>query len=242
VESFASFVSATTENRGIDELGILVHDVERGKIEPTEFQLKDLILTWISAFEEDGWSDLDVVSVFVQLATRLLQLKLRMMLPIEEDDEDVEDMLQLDPAEIEMIQIMSRRLAEMEENESRFTFCAISREDETNETVWEGSHSLAALIAAAGELLLAMESREPLLLPGAPMSPKEARSHVIAYIAGHQRSLMKVLNSAESRLELVSYFLAVLELVRSGLCQMSIRRGRVSLRLVNYDDMVTEKP
>jgi len=136
---------------------------------------------------------------------------------------------------------MGQRLAELEENESRFAFCAVSREDNGNETVWEGTHSLAALIAAAGELLLAMESRESLLLPGAPMSPREARSRVIAYIAGHQRSLMKVLNSAESRLELVGYFLAVLELVRLGLCQMRIRRGRVSLKLVNYDDMATER-
>ncbi len=224
-------VGTVEQKQDVETLGSLVKDAERGKLEPHEISLRHVILSWISSLEREDWENLDLASVFFSLASRLVQLKLRMLLPVLEDEEE-EESIGLDLLELQATYLLGERLGELEAQEERFGLCRIAGPDEADAQEWYECVPLTALLAAAGELLVALEEMETLSFAGVVITHEEARSRVMVYLSGAgQRSLLKLLKNAETRLELVSYFLAVLELVRLGWCTMRARQGRISLRL-----------
>src|SRR2546421_3132878 len=85
---------------------LLLTLVLREEVDLLEVELADVVLAYLDHLEQRGELDLEVATEFLVLIAALLELKSRLMLPGEEDDE----LLDLDPAEAAE-ELLARMLA-----------------------------------------------------------------------------------------------------------------------------------
>lgn len=208
----------------LGDLSTLVGEVERGSHQPDQIPLIDLVHGWISTLDSEGWNDLDLAGFFFALASRLVVLKLRLMLPCPVDEEP----WAAAPADPAVIGSLGQRLAMLEAQQQAFALCTLEHDPSTRRVLAEAD-SLAALLRAAGEIIrsLSAESLQPVM--GEFMSPDEARAQVSTLLSRGPRSLSDLLGSAHGLLELLSYFLALLEIIRLGWCRIRIEPDAVWL-------------
>jgi segregation and condensation protein A len=85
---------------------LLLALILREEVDLLEVDLADVVLAYLDHLEQRGELDLEVATEFLVLIAALLELKSRLMLPTEEDDE----LLELDPAEAAE-ELLARMLA-----------------------------------------------------------------------------------------------------------------------------------
>src|SRR5438309_9294746 len=85
---------------------LLLTLVLREEIDLLEVDLADVVLAYLDHLEQRGELDLEVATEFLVLIAALLELKSRLMLPGEADD----DLLELDPGEAAE-ELLARMLA-----------------------------------------------------------------------------------------------------------------------------------
>jgi segregation and condensation protein A len=85
---------------------LLLALILREEVDLLEVDLADVVLAYLDHLEQRGELDLEVATEFLVLIASLLELKSRLMLPGEEDDE----LLELDPAEAAE-ELLARMLA-----------------------------------------------------------------------------------------------------------------------------------
>jgi len=196
----------------------MVNEVECGALDPLEVSLIEVVQHWVTALEAEEWADLDVAGFFFMLASRLIVLKLRLLLPTPLDDEP----LAVLPHEPRLIGQLGERLAALEEQQQYLALCTLEHDGPARRKVLDDANSLAALLRAAGDIIHALQKAGHHAVLGEFMSAEEARARVTALVARGPQTLHALLGAACSILEALSYFLALLEIIRLGWCAIRV--------------------
>lgn len=90
-------------------LDLLLYLVQKQELDPTQISIVDIADPFIQIIEKQGVSDLGAAAEFLVMASRLMALKVKELLPKDDDNED--DLLELDVEREELIkQMMEYRL------------------------------------------------------------------------------------------------------------------------------------
>jgi len=202
----------------LGDLTALVNDVECGTLDPLEVRVIDVVQHWVSTLEAEEWGDLDVAGFFFMLASRLLVLKLRLLLPAPLDDEP----FTIAPHDLQILGRLGEQLAVLEERQQYLALCALEHDGPARHKVLGDADSLAALLRAAGDIIHALQKAGSHAVMGEFMSAEEARARVSALVARGPQTLHELLSAACGILEVLSYFLALLEIIRLGWCAIRV--------------------
>ncbi|HWP95801.1 MAG TPA: segregation/condensation protein A [Syntrophomonadaceae bacterium] len=199
-------------------LDLLLYLIEKNQVDIYDIPIA-LLSDQFIAHLDGREGDLDTIGDFLVMASYLLQLKARMLLPslVEEDEEQ-----EIDPRE-ELIQ----RLEEYKRYKEAAEYL-ISRQDGTIKRVYyrnsgnaEESEVLAAdlsmLIRAYQTVLGRMEQEEPVLsIPQEDINVQEKMDEIVQTLArrGSNLRFSELFLTTMRRRELLGLFLALLELVR----------------------------
>ncbi|MCU0610690.1 MAG: hypothetical protein MUE60_02745 [Candidatus Eisenbacteria bacterium] len=202
----------------LGDLTSLVNEVERGTLEPHEIRLVEVVHGWVSTLESEEWTDLDVAGFFFTLSSRLLVLKLRLLLPTLLDEEPLITIAR-DPS---LLGGLGEQLALLEERQRDLAFCTLEPDGPIRRRVLGDVDSLTALLKAAGEIIRTLQKTGFHSVTGEFMAAEEARARVSALLARGPQSLEQILGAAVGLYEALSYFLALLEVIRLGWCTIRV--------------------
>lgn len=218
-------------------LDLLLQLIEKNKIDIYDIpivEITDQYLRYISAMEE---KDLDIMSDFLVMASMLLDIKARMLLPVEEkeaedgDDTDPRAELTRRLLEYKRYKFIAGQLRLYEEYADRFYYRQAELPDELKKYV--PAVDLDELLQGVS-LKLLQDTYERLLIRmnaadntaqqkffGVIKKHRTALSDCIKGMVGYARkhrsfSFRQMLSPEADKTEIVVSFLAVLELIRMG--------------------------
>ena len=213
-------------------LDLLLQLITRSQIEITEIDLGDLITEYLSYLDAMRELDLEVTSEFLLIASTLIQLKARRLLP---DDQPID----LDE-ELALIEERDRLLSRLLANVTFKDVAAVLRvrlqdgarlvprtlgiTDEVAEVVPELRIGVDAHGFAAVAHRVLNRPVEPDLdhldldLPSVELAMEDLRRRIVEVA---EATFEDVVASCTRRVEVVAYFLALLELARWGILHIS---------------------
>ena len=215
-------------------LDLLLHLIEKNKVNIYDIpiaKITDQYMDYVSHMEE---KDLDLVSEFLVMAAELLDIKARMLLPKEENEEEEES----DPRaelvarllEYKAFRSRSEELKELEQDAERILFKepTIPREVERYEQPVDLDRLLDGVTLTQLKKIFesVMKRQQDKIDPirsrfgtikKEPVSLEETIDSVMAYAKRHKRfSFRQLLEKKTDRTAVVVAFLAVLELMKVG--------------------------
>ena len=232
-------------------LDLLLHLIEKNKIDIYDIPIAEITDQYMEYMAKMEREDLDQVSEFLLMAATLLDIKARMLLPKEVDEETGEE---IDPRaelverllEHKKYRLMAQELADREFDASRVFYKESTVPGEVQK--YSPPPDLDAMFADVTLLKLqqifqdVMRHRENRIDPQRsrfgtirrePVSLKEKIGSLVQYAKEHGRfSFRELLNRGSSKTEVVVTFLAVLELMKAG----RIRTYQAEL----FDDILIE--
>lgn len=215
-------------------LDLLLHLIEKNKVNIYDIPIALITkqyLDYVNAMQEEN---LDIVSEFLVMAATLLDIKSRMLLPVEESEEEDEE----DPRaelvrrllEYKMYKYMAEELGIREEDADRILYREPSVPKEVRQ--YEPPVDLDALI---GDLTLAKlqsifescmkrqeDRKDPVrskfsTIKKEPVSLETKTRDLLHYARTNRKfSFRKLLDGQKDKVEVVVTFLAVLELMKVG--------------------------
>lgn len=231
-------------------LDLLLHLIEKNKVNIYDIPIvliTEQYLAFVSSMEEQ---DLDVVSDFLVMAATLIDIKSRMLLPVDEEDNEEEE----DPRaelvrrllEYKMYKYMARELEELEEGAEKLLYKGptIPGEVARYEQPVELDALLSGLTLARLQQIFesVIKRKEDKIDPvrsnfgtirKEPVSLEKKIGTILAYTREHKIcSFRQMLERQADKTDVVVTFLAVLELMKLG---------RIKLTQENiFDDMYIE--
>lgn len=215
-------------------LDLLLHLIEKNKVSIYDIPIvliTEQYLDYVSRMETE---DLNVVSEFLVMAATLIDIKSRMLLPVEADEEGEEE----DPRaelvarllEYKMYKCMAQELLELEQGAGRHLYKepTVPKEVARYETPVDLDQLLDGLTLARLQSVFqsVMRRREDKIDPirskfgtirKEPVSLETKIGTVMNYARSHRKfSFRQLLEQQGDRLDLVVTFLAVLELMKMG--------------------------
>ena len=215
-------------------LDLLLHLIEKNKVSIYDIPIvliTQQYLDYVSRMEEEN---LDIVSEFLVMAATLIDIKSRMLLPVEESEEEDEE----DPRaelvrrllEYKTYKYMAMELEEREQDAMRHLFKepTIPREVAKYEPPVDLDSLLDGLTLAKLQKIFdsVMKRKEDKIDPvrssfgtikKEPVSLEQKIGSVMMYARAHRTfSFRQILEKQTGRLEVVVTFLAVLELMKMG--------------------------
>lgn len=224
-------------------LDLLLHLIRRD-----EMDIRDIPIATLAAAYLDELRRLDMVNVdegaeFLDLASRLLEIKSRMLLPPEEAEDGAEDEDDFDPRaglveallEYRRFKDAARLLDEMAETQARrFPRVAPPMNSPGPDPEREAADCLDLLGAFQSMLLKMVPAGDSTVITytEVPTSVRiEQIKTVLADIGSTRFSLL--LSGAPSRREMVGFFIAMLEMIRQG--TITARQSD------NFSDIIIER-
>ncbi len=105
----------------VGPIGLLVYLVKKNKLEIEDVKLADITDQYLKMIEGIEQLDLDTASEFIVMATELIEIKSKSLLPSEKDtdvdEEDPEYLIKMRMKEYELMQEMSLKLKQIENTE-----------------------------------------------------------------------------------------------------------------------------
>lgn len=215
-------------------LDLLLHLIEKNKVNIYDIPIvliTEQYLEYVSHMETE---DLDVVSEFLVMAATLIDIKCRMLLPVEVDEDGEEQ----DPRaelvarllEYKMYKCLAMELQDMEQGAEKHFFKepTIPKEVEKYEAPVDLDQLLDGLtLAKLQNIFQSVMKRQsdkidPIrskfgTITKEPVSLEEKVGSVMGYARQHRRfSFRQLLERQGDKLEVVVTFLAVLELMKMG--------------------------
>lgn len=211
-------------------LDLLLYFIRRDELDIYDIPIAKITKEFIDVIEDWKRANLILAGDFIVMASTLMRVKARMMIPRPELDEDGEI---IDPREELMQQLIDYKrfrdasdiLKNMAINSSqniRRQFeqeLSISEDDELEVYFKDITlYDLARKFKEAIELKPVISqfelSREPIRL-------EKQKELILKYFDGEGKlTFTTIINSLKSRMEIVVTFLAVLDLVREGICSL----------------------
>ena len=202
-------------------LDLLLHLIRKNELDITDIPIAQVTQQYLEYLEMMRDLDLEVASEFLVMASTLVYIKSRMLLPVDEEEEEAEGE---DPRE-ELI----RRLLEYQKYKKAAEELAslpvlhhdvFVRPDSTpapasDEVFTEAS--LFQLMDAFQTVLNEEEKRLPVEVTREPFSLEEGFAFIESKLAAEPSLRFRNLfTGLDSRLKIVTVFLGVLEMIRSG--------------------------
>ena len=216
-------------------LDLLLHLIEKNKIDIYDIPIAGITDQYLEYVRQMDHEDLDVTSEFLVMAATLLDIKSRMLLPREKDDETGEE--EGDPREelvrrlleYKMYKYLSEELAVYREQAGVRYFRAqklprevLNYRPPINYDELLGDTDLQSLQKIFGEVLRRKKSRRDPIRGGFGKIRREEISldnktlYIRAYLQAHPRTDFRaLLESRESREEVIVTFLIILELMKT---------------------------
>ena len=243
-------------------MDLLMHLIEKNKIDIYDIPIvtiTDQYLEYVRQMEHD---DMNVTSEFLVMAATLLDIKSRMLLPREEneegEEEDPRDELVRRMLEYKMYKYMSEELREKNRHAGFSFFKQQDLPEEVRSYVpplnYEeliGDRTVQSLENVFKEVLKRKKSRVDPIRSGFGKIQKEEISvadkelYIRAYLAGHPhadfREMLELQNSKE---EIIVTFLVVLELMKNQKIRITQEEafGRILIDLIDPDEEKEEVP
>lgn len=199
-------------------LDLLIHLIEKDKIDIYDIPIVSVTEQYIAYLNAMQEYDLDVASEFLLMAALLLQIKSRMLLPKDPDEDEEEE---ADPRQmlVDMLveyQKTKRQAAALRECLQEAGL-QVARKPlpVTKKYMKVKRYALADLLRALAALLPARPEEEP-VIPRQEYPVQEKMEDIREKLAGREKPLAfkKLIHNPKSHSEAISVFLAVLELLR----------------------------
>lgn len=231
-------------------LDLLLHLIDKNKVDIYDIPIVEITQQYLDYVQQMEKEDLNVVSDFLVMAATLLEIKSKMLLPAEVNEEGEEE----DPRaelvarllEYKMYRVMAQELQDREDAALKLLFKAPSIPKEVAR--YEAPVDLDQLL---GDLTLAklqrifqavMKRQEEKVDPirskfgtikREPVSLERKIGTVMAYARQHRKfSFRQLLEDQKDKLETVVTFLAILELMKIG--KITLTQEHI------FDDMYIE--
>ncbi|MDF1536821.1 MAG: segregation/condensation protein A [bacterium] len=202
-------------------LDLLLHLIRKNELDITDIPIAQVTEQYLAYLEMMRELDLEVASEFLVMASTLVYIKSRMLLPVDEEEEEGEGE---DPRE-ELI----RRLLEYQKYKKaaeEFASLPVLHHDifvRPETTVAPASDelfteaSLFQLMDAFQRVLDDAEKRLPVELSREPFTLEEGFAFIVARLTAEPSLRFRNLfTGLDSRRKIVTVFLGVLEMIRSG--------------------------
>lgn len=215
-------------------LDLLLHLIDKNKVNIFDIPIAEITDQYMEYVREMERSDMGVMSEFLVMAATLLDIKSRMLLPPEEDEEgepqDPRQELVERLLEYKMYKYMSLELRERQSDAARSAYreaCMPKEVLEYKSPVNPGELlagiTLTKLNAIFQDVIRRQDDRvDPVRSKFGAMEKEEVDlnetiSHVEAYIARHQRcSFRSLLKNRRGRMQTIITFLTILEMMKTG--------------------------
>ena len=211
-------------------LDLLLYFIRRDELDIYDIPIAKITKDFIDVIEEWKRANLILAGDFIVMASTLMRVKARMMIPRPELDEDGDI---IDPREELMQQLIDyRRFREASgilKNMAIDNSYSIRRQFEQELSNAEDDELEAyfkdiTLYDLARKFKEAIESKPVISqfeLNREPIRLEKQKELILKYFDGEGRvRFTTIINSLKSRMEIVVTFLAVLDLVRDGLCSL----------------------
>lgn len=222
-------------------LDLLLHLISKHKLDIYDIpivQLVDQYIAYVRAMEQE---DLYVASEFIEMAARLVYIKSVSLLPVYEEAEELKSELSGELIEYQTCKLMAAKLADSTDGFDRFVREPGEVEiDYTYTRLHDESELLRAYLAAAGRKLRNLPPpveafREIVARKIVSVSSKFKSIFKRLGKIGRKEKLTALMDSAQSRSDMVATFLAILELAKTRKIVLAGEGSDVEVELLNDD-------
>jgi len=217
-------------------LDILLHLIRKQKMDIFDIPMAIITSQYLSIIDSNKDLDVDVAGEYLVMASTLMQLKSRMLLPRQEVDEEGNE---IDPRDALIAQLIAyehyRMLAEELDEFPRmqrdvFKRAIFPESEDVERPLPEAD--LDALLAAFGQVLKRMESEVLYRVVLESMTVREQIQFVTESLQHGSMPFHELLRGQQSREALVTTFLAILELWRQHVIQVIQTQHNASITLL----------
>lgn len=216
-------------------LDLLLHLIEKNKVNIYDIPIAEITDQYMAYLDEMKRRDLDIMSEFLVMASTLLSIKAKMLLPKPEitDEDESEDPRQelVDKLiEYKMVKEVSKELREMETDADQIFYKAPTIPDEVKQyeepvDVDEllNGLTLKKLNEIFQQVLQRQKNRVDPIRSGfreirkEEVTVEEKQAYISSYLLSHNTfSFRNLLTKQSSKTEVIVTFLAVLEMMKAG--------------------------
>ena len=214
-------------------LDLLLHLIDKNKVNIYDIPIVQITQQYLEYVEAMDRTDLNLVSDFLVMAATLLDIKSRMLLPVEESDEEAEDPRQElvnRLLEYKMYKFISGELREMEMEaaQSMYRESSVPKEVAEYEPPVDIQELLNGLtLAKLNEIFQSVMRRQtdkidPIRSKFGKIEREKFRvsdkiRHILSFSSANSKySFKNLLENQATKTEVVVTFLAVLELMKMG--------------------------
>jgi len=217
-------------------LDILLHLIRKQKMDIFDIPMATITAQYLSIIESNNDLDVDLAGEYLVMASTLMQLKSRMLLPRQEIDEEGND---IDPRDALVAQLLAyeqyRMLAEELDEFPRmqrdvFTRSVFPEAEQIERPLPEAD--LEALLAAFGQVLRRMKKEVLHRVVLETMTVREQIQFVIESLQDGSIQFQTLLHGQQNREALVTTLLAILELWRQHIIQVIQTENNASITLM----------
>jgi segregation and condensation protein A len=231
-------------------LDLLLHLIRENKVDITDIPIAEITEQYLGYLELMKTLDLDVAGEFLLMAATLMHIKSRLLLPVEEEGEGLEE--GEDPREELVRQLQEYQqfkeagmtLQEFEEDRSRVFLRQSIGPEPPRRTDYPLEVSLFELLSALKKLVESMPEEKRVEIERDQLSVSERISDVLEYLRGSEGEVPfeDLFKRSTVLAELVVTFLALLELVRLRMVRawQAVPGGRIMVVDIRPDDDETE--
>jgi len=217
-------------------LDILLHLIRKQKMDIFDIPMATITSQYLAIIDSNEELDVDVAGEYLVMASTLMQLKSRMLLPRQEVDEEGNE---IDPRDALVAQLIAyehyRMLAEELDEFPRMQRDVFKRstfpESENVERPLPEA-DLDALLAAFGQVLKRMKSEVLHRVVLETMTVREQIQFVTEALQQGSKQFHELLHGQQGREALVTTFLAILELWRQHIIQVIQTQNNASITLM----------
>ncbi len=224
-------------------LDLLLHLIDKNKVDIYDIPAALITEQYLEYLERMREADMDIMSEFLVMASRLVEIKCHMLLPgaaAEEEEEDPRSELVAQLVEYKLCRYMSDELKNMMRGAGRSLFKPSTipaellnvREKPDYETMLKDT-TLLTLNRVFEDVMKRQEERvDPVRsrfgrIQKEDVNLEEKNEQVRLYALSHRYfSFRELLGRSRSRLEVVVTFLSILEFIRDGSFLVSQEEGR----------------
>ena len=211
-------------------MDLLLYFIKRDKLDIYDIPITHITSEFMKVLKRWEEMKISVAGEFIVMASTLMRIKVKMMLPKKLNDEDGQI---IDPRNELMIQLMEYKkyhaaanmLAKLSETRSRYFTRPIFRDKDINQ--FESKHllvseiSLFELAKAFKNLLEKKNVSDVLKFNKEPLNLENQKKYIISLFDEKGKLVFKeLIKNLVSRFEIVLTFLAILDLIKNKICSV----------------------
>lgn len=233
-------------------LDLLLHLLSKNKVEIKDIPIATILEQYLEYIRQMQEFDLEVASEFITMASQLMYIKSKMLLPVYEEETQEDPRAALVEALLEYQRIKEAGSAlSLREQIGRDLFVKGQEPQEKEAVLFNGSYSYEVLTRALEDILTRAQRKLPPPVTafqgiiGRETVPVEEKLQEIVrrFVQAPTLLFSELVLSAKSRSELVAVFLAVLELSKAHKVMIEEdEAGECTLRLATKEEQALFAP